>query len=805
MRPIRSLLREPGLCAIVTLTAALGICTTTVVYSIVYAILLRPFPYADPGQLVRVQTRHLTRGNALGGMSLLDLDDYRRLATTIESIGAFFTFENQLLGDGAGEVAVLTQLNPSTLNALGVAPVVGRLFSADEDRPGGDVHKTLISHALWQSRFGADPDIVGKPLRTDRVTYTIVGVMPAGFAFPQRSGFWSPMESWYATLPDDRAIKKREQHTYATIARVKRGVTLAQAEADLNLIAEALERQFPTDNEGVRIKLTPLREFETGELRPYLALLAAGVGFVLLVCCANIAGLLLLRAEGQRRRLAIQAALGAGRSRVVREQLGESMVLALAGGSVGIAMSYAALGGVLALIPVRLPFWMTIEIDRWVLAFSVALTVATGVVFGLAPAIQASRLDVHRVLKDGGRGSPRSRLRAALVVAEVGFSLLLLVCAALLTRTLIHLQRVERGFNASGVITVRTVRAQPPATTLRQTAALLNERHARTIATLEAIPGVAAAAVTNGLPFTGTVTERGKGSFSIRGRVDVKAMVPYAGSDVSGGYFRTMEIPLLRGRLFDDSDTPSSPMVAIVNERAAKVLWNGGDPIGQDILWGPESPANPYCRVVGIVGNIRQQAGESADGIEIYYPSTQWPIANGYYVIRTRGDPDALADTIRRTIEVAEPQASVAELKTMDRRIADSLWQRRLWGVLFVAFGTMALVLAAVGLYGVVSYSVAQRAQEIGIRMALGAAPLGVAAMVLREALTLGAIGVTLGLAGALAMSRAMSSLLNGVAPHDPLTLAAVAGVLCATAAAAAWIPAHRAARIDPVAALRGD
>jgi putative ABC transport system permease protein len=411
---------------------------------------------------------------------------------------------------------------------------------------------------------------------------------------------------------------------------------------------------------------------------------------------------------------------------------------------------------------------------------------------------------VNTVLKEGGRGGSRQvRLRTVLIVGEVAFSALLLVCAALLAQALLRLQQVERGFNASGLVTVRTVRAQPQTATLRQTAALLTAAHERMIAALEAIPGVATAAVTNGLPFTGTQTERGQGSFAIRGRIDLKTMVPYAGSDVSGGYFRTMEIPLLRGRLFDTSDTPASPMVAIVNERAARLLWPGVDPIGQEILWGPESPANPYCRIVGIVGNVRHQAGETENGIEIYYPSTQWPIANRYYVVRTIGDPDALTDAIRRTIEATERNATVAEVKSMARRIDDSLWQHRLWGVMFGAFAILALTLAAVGLYGVLSHSVGQRTQEIGIRLALGAAPSGVGGMVVREAMALCAIGLVLGLLAAWAVGQVVSGLLFRVPAHDPVTFAAVAGILCAAAAAAAWVPAWRASRVDPIVALR--
>ncbi len=786
------------------LTSALGVGTATAVYSLVYAILLRPFPYHDPGQLVRVQTRHAKQGNALQGCSLLDIDDYRRRMTQLEDIGAYVAFETQLLGTGAGQVTTITQANPAAINILGVAPVVGRLFTAAEDLPGGDVHKALISHALWQSQYGSDPNVVGQPVRTDRMTYTIVGVMPPGFAFPQRTAIWTPMESYYATLTADRTPKRRDSRFYATVARLKPGVSLARAEADLNAVAEALEREYPKDNEGVRVKLTPLRELEVGELRPYLQLLMGGVALVVLICCANIAGLLLVRAAGQQTNVAIKAALGASRARMAADLLAESLVFALLGGIVGIGFAYAGVSALVALIPVQLPFWMTITIDRWVLAFSLLLTVASGVIFGLVPALQASRVDVNRALKSGGRGSSsRGALRRVLVVGEVALSLLLLVCAALLMQTLARLQQVDSGFRSDGLITARVIRYQ--AGTVRESAAVLNNMHTRILDALRRVPGVASVAVTNGLPYTGTRVERTPAPLTIKGRAETRTMAPLAGSDVSTDYFRTMHVALRRGRLFDPGDTITSAFVAIVNERGAKLLWPDRDPIGQEVLWGTASPSNPYTRIVGVVANVRYQAAESENGIELYYPVSQWPINAGYYVVRTADDPDRLGATVRRTIEEAEPAAAVAEVKTMERRMAESLWQQRLWGTLFAAFAALALGLAAVGLYGVMSHAVEQRRREIGIRMALGAAPSGVGTMVVREAMALVGGGLAVGIACALGVGRLIGGLLYGVAPYDPVIFGVVAAILCITALAAAWIPAMRASRVDPIIALRSD
>jgi putative ABC transport system permease protein len=361
--------------------------TAAAVFSLVYAILLRPFPYGEPQQLVRVQSRNAAMGNALRGMSLLDVEDIRRRSQTIEDIGAFTAFEVQILGDGPSEVGTITQLNPAALNLLQVSPVVGRLLRREEDIPGGDVHKALISYSLFQSRFASDPNVVDKVIRTDRHAYTIVGVMPPGFAFPGTTTLWTPMESWYASQTDDRAIKRRDSRFYSTIARLKRGVTLQQAEDELNRVTEALEREYPVENRGIRVKLTTLREFETGKFRPYLLLLLGGVGLVVLVCCANVAALLLVRATGRQREITIQTALGAGRFRIVRELLLESLLLSAAGGLVGVALAYGGVQAVVGLIPVTLPFWMVITVDRAVLAFAVLVTMGTGILFGIAPAL----------------------------------------------------------------------------------------------------------------------------------------------------------------------------------------------------------------------------------------------------------------------------------------------------------------------------------------------------------------------------------------------------------------------------------
>ena len=801
---VRSHFREPLFALLAVLTLALGIGTATAVYSLVYAVLLRPYPYADPAGLVRVESRYTLQGGALQGMSLEDIEDYRQLASSLVDLGAYEAFEIPLVGNGPNEVATVTQLNPAALAILGVAPHLGRLLVPEEDQPGGDVHKALIGYGLWRDRFGGDPAIVGKPLRTARVTYTIVGVMPAGFAFPQQSSIWTPMESYYAWLPPALAGKPRDTRPYATVARLEHGVTLTQAEAELNRIAERLERAYPKENAGVRVKLTPLREFETGQLRPYLFLLMAGVGLVLLTCCANVAGLMLVRTNRHRRDLAIQAALGAGRARIIRQHLGESVFLAVAGGVVGILLAHGAVRVILAMIPMRLPFWMDVKVDGSVVLVASVLTFLTGLLFGVVPAVYAVRTQAS-ALRAGTRSTAAGgRTQSILVVGEVALSLLLLMCAALLMKTLIRLQDVDTGFERTRLVTARVLRSTTsigPST--RQSAATLSLLHERILESLRALPGVTAVAVTNSLPFTGTQQERRQDTLVVRRRADTKIVAPLTGADVSADYFRAMEIPLRRGRLFNHFDTSESALVAIINERGARILFPEDDPLGQEVLWGVALDSNIYCRIVGVVADVRHQAAERDNGIELYFPMTQWPVPRGYYVLRVSGDSEAMAAMIRRTIEAAEPTMAIAEVKTMDRRIDESLWQRRLWGVLFTAFAFLSLLLAAVGLYAVMSHAVAQRTREIGIRLALGGRPLELGWIVIREGMALVAVGVVAGALAALMAGRAIATLLHDVPAHDPATFVIVTAVLTVSGLAAVILPAQRAARVDPIITLK--
>jgi putative ABC transport system permease protein len=805
---LRGLRVRPGFALAVILTLGLGIGAATTVWSFAYALLYRPYPYPAPDQLMRVQSVSMKDAGARRGMSLLDVEDYQRLATTMEGIGSYTVYDNRMLGDGPPTVVRVAHVTAGVLPVVGVQPVLGRVFTPDEDRVGGDVHKAVISHTMWQTLFSGDPDVIGQPLRTDRLTYTIVGVMPAGFGFPDRAGVWVPMESYYASLPDgdERREKRRGSRWYDTIVRLAPDVTLEAAAADLAGVATTLEREYPGDNDGITVALTPLRTFEMDAVRPYLLVCLTGVGLVLLICCTNVANLLIVRATERRRDVAIQVALGATWARITQGLAVESAVLGFAGAALGVALATAGVQALLALIPAPLPTWMTIEIDAPVLTAAVIVGLVSTVLFTIGPILANWRLDINRTLREGARGSTRSAVGTALVVVEIGLSVVLLVGAGLLVRTFFELQHRDPGFQSPGLVAARALLWAPGSRP--EAASTLASTHQRVLDALHALPGVQSAGVTNSLPYGGTRTERVQADIFIEGRAaeETKTVVSIAGGDVSAGYFETMKIPLVAGRLFEPGDTATAPPVVVVSERAARMFWPDQDPIGRLMSWGaPTSTANPWTRVVGVVGDVTHYAAEGDTGIELYYPMAQWPATTSYYVVRTSLDPDAMLETVRQAIVTAEPSAAVTSVATMERTINASLWQRRLWGVLFTMFAALALVLAAVGIYGVISYAGAQRTRELGVRLALGARPADLQYLVVREGMRLCLAGTVAGVVLALAGGRVVASLLFEVTPYDGATYLAVLAVVGLAGLVACWIPAIRASRVDPTVALRSE
>jgi len=800
---VRTLLKKPGFSTVVILTLALGIGATTAIFSLIYGILLKPFPYRAPEHLVRIQSVNFKTSQSHRGGSLPDVEDWRRMNRTLEDMGAYTTFDSDIRGDGPSEAVRMSQLNPQALSILGVTPIIGRMLRPEEDIKGGDVNKALISYRLWQQRFSGDPNIVGRTVQTSINTFSIVGVMPPGFAFPEQTDLWTPMESFYAQTGRQ---KFRTGRTYPVIARLKPGVTLAQAESDLNNIAAALESQYPKDNEAIRVRLSTLRDAEVGNIRPYLLLLVTAVAFVLLICCANVANLLLARAAARQREFSLRAALGASRGRLVRALLTESLLLSLSGGLLGVGLAFVAVKTLLRLIPVELPFWLKVELNAPVLLFSFAVAVATSLIFGTVPALLASRINLSDVLKEGAKGSAASgRLRGALVVAEVALCLLLLVGAGLMMQSFLKLQNLDTGFGTDNLLVLRVTNYRDGKRAERSAA--LSAFHERVLERLRQLPGVRSAGATNSLPYGSLDAERNKANLMVKGRSDeeLKIAATLAGADISAGYLEALRVPLKRGRMLDARDTSDAPMVVLLSERAAQTLFPNRDPIGQEVFWGAGAPdaENPYCTVVGVVGNVKHQAIEAANALELYYPYTQYPVTNVYYVIHTQGDPGQIISAARQVVHDTDRNAAIVFTKTMEQLIGETLWQRRLWGVMFAAFATLALALAAVGIYGVLSYAVTQRTREIGVRIALGATVGQVLKLVVTQGMKLVGAGVAIGLVTAFALTRLMANLLFGVTATDPLTFAGVALLLALVALVACFIPARRAGKVDPMIALR--
>jgi putative ABC transport system permease protein len=808
-RATRQVWSAPGFALVVILTLALGIGSTTAVFSLVSSILLRPFPFHEPDRLIRMQTRNTETGTLIGNneANLLDW----RTSPSIESLAYAYWMRSQLTRDSGPAVPLRSAwVNVEFFTTFGVTPILGRTFVDDDDRQGGDVHKVLLSHDVWRALYGADPHVLGRRVRLDNTEYEVIGVLPPGFRFPGNVEVWGPLQSRHAKEPEWEPREARSRFgSLLAYARLRPGATLERAQAEVSTISEQLARDHPATNLTRRGRLVSLRDDEVGGIRQYAYLLAGAVGMVLLICCVNVANLLLARAAAREREMALRLAIGASRRQLVRQLLTESVLLSLTGGIVGLGLAYGLVAAFVRFIPVERPFWMRFEMDTSVLAFAFGVAVLTGIAFGLAPALQLSMTDANRPLKEGARGSSSQtahRLRQTLVVAEVALSLLLLVGAGLLMRSFLALRGVDVGFQPEQVLTAWVTKYRPYSRDWVANAEAFAEFHRQVLDRLHAIPGVVVAGGSNSFPFTSGEGERNRYELVTRGPGgDLQQhQLPAMTFDVSPGFFRAMGIPLLRGREFDDRDRKDAPMTLIVNQRTAELLFPGRDAIGQSIKWGQiDDPRQPWCEIVGIAGDIRFRAAESDTGLEFYYPYRQWPTPGFHYVLRTTRAPEGLEPEVRQAVAAVDRDTPVIEVKTMTRVISDSIWQRRLWGALFAAFSVLALLLAAVGIYGVMSYLVSQRTREIGIRMALGSSQSTVLGLITGEGMRLVAIGVFVGLGGTLVLAQSLQSLLYGVATRDPATMFGVTVMLVVVALVACLVPARRASRIDPLVALR--
>ena len=803
---VRSLLRAPLAAAVMIAILAAGIGLNTAVYSVLYGILLRPYPYASPERIVRIASAPVKDPGNRVGVSLPDFEDFRQDARTVQDLSAWTTERINLVENGTAIPLDAGVISPGLFATLGVKLAMGRGFLKEEDISGGDCNKVILSHDLWIKRFQRDSEILGRVIHTSLGSFAVVGVAASGFLFPRDSALWIPIESDLRAHNESRQM--RFYRKYRVVARLRDGVSLQTAKDDVRQIGTRLQREQAQTNRDILPVVEPLRAVETSEMRPYVLLLMAGAGLVLLVCCTNLANLLLARSSAREREFAVRAAMGAGRKRLLIQLLTEHSILAIVGALLGVALASSLLTALPRIIPAELPFWIHFDLDRNVLLFTCAITIATVAAFGLAPLLKSSRTDLEGLVREGSRGShATSRLRRYLIVGEVALSAVLLVCAGLLLKSLNHLERVDPGFQPHNVLAIQLSPFKPGSAQQRIEAA--TEYFRRVIATIGQIPGVVAVGATDGLPYTPDSEDRPSYNMEVQGAGSVERAYRGPGSviDITPQYFEAMGIPLLQGRAFSEQDTSKSERVIILSERAARFLFPGRSPIGGQVRHNTNGMADPWSRVVGVVGNVRYKADETSEGMEMYYPSAQWEFESAYVAIRFQGlsatSPTGSENAVRQAVASVDAETGIDEMKSMDALMNETLWQQRSWGFVLAGFAATTLLLAAVGLYGVMAYSVSLRRTEIGIRAALGATPRTIFGEVTREGVYLAAAGAAIGLLAALGVTRLLRSMLYGVPPGDPVTFLLAALVLIAVAAVASALPGMRAANMDPIKILR--
>jgi putative ABC transport system permease protein len=799
---VRMLRKKPGFTFIAVLALALGIGANTAIFSVVNAVLLRPLPYKEPERLVMVWEHNRPKGRTQNVINPANFLDWQAQNSVFEQMAAFYDDQLNLTGPDANPVEVPAQVTTVNLfTLLGVQAELGRAFIAEEGQEGRD-NVAILSHGLWQRRFGGDRSVIGKTLTLNGQSLTIIGVMPADFRLYVKEATFinKPAEIWLPYVISPSTATRRGRYLSA-IARLKPGVTLEQAQAEMNAIAARLEQQYPDSNTGWGINLVPLHTQMTGAIRTALLVLLGAVGFVLLIACANVANLLLARAATRQREIAIRTALGAGRARVVRQLLTESVLLAALGGVLGMGLAVWGVELLLALAPRDLIGLEGISVDYRVLVFTLGVSILTGLLFGLAPAIESSRLNLNEALKEGGRGGTHdgrtTRLRNLFVVAEIALALILLIGSGLMIKSFLRLQTVDPGFRTDNLLTARVLLPDTKYKEPEQRIAFFKQVLER----IRQLPGVKDASAASFLPFTGLAAAT---SFTIEG-----APPPAAGQKPSAdvrvidpGFFRTMGIPLLKGRTFTEREASEPAGVVIINETMAERYFPGEDPIGKRVLIAMSSPIVP-TEIIGVVGNVKHEGLDSEVKALAYWPHPQLPYSGMSLVVRTSSDPTQLAGAIEREVQAIDKDQPITDVRTMDQLLSESTARMRFSASLLSIFAGLALVLAAVGIYGVMSYSVTQRTHEIGIRMALGARASDVLKMVVGQGMLLAVIGVGLGLVAAFALTRVISSLLFGVSATDPLTFGVLALLLTVVAFLACFIPARKAAKVDPMVALR--
>ncbi len=793
----RQLLSKPGFALIAVLSLALGIGANTAIFSLVDAVLLRPLPFSDPERLVMVWEDAARIGFPRNTPAPANYADWKAQNHVFEDVAAIGFGGFNLTDEGDPEMVEAQPVTANFFPLLGVKPVLGRAFTKEEDQPGRN-NVVLISYGLWQRRFGGEQGLIGREILLDGQKRTVLGVMPPGFQFMSKeTGLWVPIAF------TNEQLANRGSHYLRVVARMKPGVTLAQARADIATIMQRINRDNPTHGFEMGSVVVSLREQLAGDVRPALLVLLVAVGFVLLIACANIANLLLARGAARYREIAVRTALGAGRGRIVRQLLTESVLLAIAGGVAGLFFAWWSFSFLKQLIPDSMAMNAGVQIDARVFGFTLLLSLLTGIIFGLAPALQAAKVDLNEALKQsGGRtgtGAGHRRLRGALVVSEIALALVLAVGAGLLIQTFLRLRALDIGVNPENVLTLRTSLARSKYGELPKRAAFYQQVLER----VRALPGVTSAGYTTAVPLT---WKGGTNGFTVEGH-EQGAGQDANSRQASPGYMETMGIKLREGRFLNEHDDAQAQTVAIINETMARQYWPGASALSKRFKLGPADSPRPWFTVVGVIADVKEMGLEAPPKAEMFFPYQQMPDmfwnAPRDLTVRTTGDPLSLAAAVRQAVWSVDRAQPVSNVRTMDDILSEEVVQRRIGMTLLVSFASLALLLASLGIYGVLSYAVTQRTQEIGIRMALGAGRQAVVRMVMADGMRLATAGVAIGLGVSLALTRLMSGLLFGVSASDPFTLAGVTLLLAAVALVACYVPARRAAKVDPMIALR--
>jgi putative ABC transport system permease protein len=787
----RMLRKSPLFTLAVVLTVALGIGANTAIFSVVNAVMLRPLPFDHPDRLVWIAEKNDKLNLPQFSASVLNYLSWKERSRTFDPLGAFGFATFNLTGAGDPEQLTGGTLTPSLFGMLGIKPVLGRSFTNDEDRPSSP-KVAMISEGLWKRRFGGDPAMIGRAITLNGLDVTIVGIAPQTLQYFPSGDIWIPL-----TIDPGREI--RMNHVILAVGRLRPGITLRQAQAEMDVVAADVGRTYPEMKEwGINL-VDFYHWFVSPQLQTGLVVLLCAVGCVLLIACANVANLLLARAASRQKEIAVRTAIGASRGRLLRQLLVESLVLSSIGGAAGLLAALWGVDAINAVIPPNLLPVPNVRVDGTVLLFAVALTVATGLLFGIAPAWHAANTDLNEVLKQTTRSSSgaRPRLRNGLAAAELALATILLIGAGLLTQSLLRLQHVSLGFQPDRLLTFQIAlpRTKYPGEKSAAFYRLLLE-------SLRATPGVRAAAGSSGIPFGNGAYTTSPIATTGPSRLPADTAVPTDWRVVTPGFFHAMNIPLLRGREFTDADAPAAPpLVIIVSQATAKRFWGDLDPLGRTLH--RQADTTRVYTVVGVVGDVRHLA-LARESPAIYYPTIGLTAAMGI-VVRTDAPPASILPVVRQKMHDLDPALPMSAVRTMDEWVSNNAAQPRLNAILLAVFAGVAMVIAAIGIYGVLAYSVNQRTREIGLRMALGAPRGQVLQLIVREGMTVGAIGIAAGLAAALALSRVLASLVFDVRVRDPLTYAAVAAALAAVALAACVIPARKASRVDPMVALRCD